>query len=174
MENQNVTKSIILTYGIYMGIASLIVEVANYAFGDIYQKKPIIGLLGSVIFVGFIVLAIKVYKTKNNGLLAVSEAIKVALGVALIAGIIGMIYQFILMNYLEPDFIDKASIAQEQIMLEANPDMSEEELEMALSMSKMMAKPAILAALSLAGSLIGGLVIGAITGAIMKKEEKMY
>ncbi len=174
MENQDLSKNIMLKCGLFLGLALVILHVANYAFGDIYEQSPIVGIIGYALFIGFIVKGIRDYKTVNNGFLKIGEAIKIGLGVALIAGIIISIYQFILMTYLEPEYIAKAAEVQERIMLETRPDMSDEELEMGLKISKMISKPTILTALRIISNLIGGLIVALVAGLIMKKEEDLY
>ena len=174
MENQDSSKKIILNYGLLLGLALVILNVVNYSFGDIYEQSPIVGAIGYALFIGFIVKGIRDYKALNNGFLKIGEAFKIGLGVALIAGIIISLYQYILMTYLEPDFIAKAAEVQERIMLETNPDMSDDQLDMALKMSEMISKPTILTALRVISNLIGGLIVALVTGLIMKKEADLY
>jgi len=170
MENQNSSR-IKLTYGIILGVILVGISVVNYLYGDIYNQSRALGLVTKAVFIGAIVWAIKLVKEENSGILSVNDAVKTGLAIGLIAGLIVAVYQYIEITYLAPDFIEKAKLVQEEVMLQSNPNMSEEELEMALDMSAMITKPTVITALRIAGNLIGGLIVGAIAGLIMKKEE---
>ena len=168
------SKNLIIKYGLLLGFTKVIIELLNYAFGDLYIRPPWVGILGFLAFIGFIIWAIKDFKELNKGYLNIGNAIKTGLGVALISGIIGAIFMYILIHYIEPDFIEKSLAAQEQLMLEKNPDMDEATLEMALDMTKKFMTPASILSITLAGSLIGGLIISLIGGLIMQKKKSRY
>ncbi len=165
------TKNLIVKYGLLLGISKVIVELLNYAFGDLYVRPWWVGLLGFALFVGFIVWAINDYKALNDGYLRVNEAIKTGLGISLIAAVIGAIFLYVLIYYIEPGFIEKSLEVQEQLMLEKNPDMDEQTLEMALDMARKFMNPFFLFAATIAGTLIFGLIISLIAGLVMQKKE---
>ncbi len=174
MENQNYATKTMLSYGTMLGIASIILSVLNYSFGNIYNPHWIFATLGPLLFVGFIVYGIKAFKLSNEGFLKLGQAIKIGLGIALIAGIIASIYQFVFMNYIEPDYMTKVAEVQEQILYEKFPDMDEALIEKQLEITQKFSSPGILLAFSLAGSLIMGLIISLIAGLFMKKEDNQY
>ena len=172
MENQNTAKKIMLTYGLYIGILSIIVNLVNYSFGNLFEPHWGVMVVGMLIFIGFVVYGIKVFKDLNNGFLKLGQAIKLGLGIALVAAIVGIVYQFLLMYVIEPDYLTKMAEFQEQAMYEKFPDMPEEQLEQAIQMSKKFSGPGILVVMSLAFNLFFGLIVSLIAGAIMKKEEQ--
>ncbi len=171
MKKQNTASGIILSYGIILGIVSILINVINYSFGNIYDPHWIFSVVGILVFVLAIILGIKKFKDTNNQLLKLSEALKVAVGIALIAGIIGALYQYVFSHYIEPDFVEKQMMVIQDKMLERFPDMDEEVLEKQMEMSKNFNTPFITAAMAIAGSMIMGLIVGLIGGLIMKKEE---
>lgn len=174
MENKTSFKSIMLTYGLYLGIAAIVVSVANYSFGNIYKPHWIISTLNFVLTIAFIVLGIKLLKQQNNGFLRVGEAIKLGVGIALISGILGAIYFVIFSNYIEPEFVSKMGEFQEQILLDKFPDMDEALLEQQIEMSKKFMTPSIMAGMAIVGNVIVGFIISLIAGLIMKKEETQF
>lgn len=174
MENKTSFKSIMLTYGLYSGIAAIIVTVANYSFGNIYKPHWIISTLNFILMVAFIVLGIKVLKQQNNGFLRLGEAIKLGVGIALISGILGAIYFIVFSNYIEPEFITKMGEFQEQMLYEKFPDMDEALIEQQIEMSKKFMTPSMMAGMAIVGNVIFGLVISLIAGLIMKKEETQF
>lgn len=174
MENQNSATKTMLTYGFYIGILSVIINLLNYSFGNIFDPHWSVSLVGALVFIGLMVYAIKEFKTKNDGFLKLGEAIKIGLGIALVSAIIGIIYQLILMYVLEPDYMVKMAEFQEQAILEKYPEMDEAQLETALNMSKKFTTPGMMTAMGLAMSLLFGLIVSLIAGLIMKKDKNEY
>ena len=174
MENQNTATKTMLTYGFYIGILMVIVSLLNYSFGNIFKPHWSVSLGGSLIFIGLMVYALREYKANNGGFLRLGEAIKIGLGIALVSALIGIVYQFVLMYVLEPDYMTNMAAFQEQAILEKYPEMDEAQFETALNMTKKFTSPGILVAMSLAGSLFFGLIVSLIAGLIMKKDKNEY
>lgn len=174
MENQTSATNTMLTYGLYLGIASVILSVANYSFGNIFKPHWIVSVLSYVLIIAFIVLGLKIFKEQNNGFLRLGQAIKIGLGITLISGIISVIYFLVFANFIEPDFIANMGDFQEQMMYEKFPDMDEAIIENQIEMSQKFMTPGLMSAFVLLGSLISGLIISLIAGLIMKKEETQF
>jgi len=76
---------------------------------------------------------IEQYKKANEGFLSIGEAIKVGVLVAVIAGVIGAIYQVIYATIIDPDYYDKVvEVAMKKMSAMAN--FNEEQLEVLNSM----------------------------------------
>lgn len=187
MENQNSATKVMLMYGLILGAISVLLNLITYSFGDPYfQYKSssmnadskvfsiIIGVLGFISTVLIIIYAIKAFKSANNGFLTLGQAIKLGLGITLISAIISIIYQLIFMNLIEPEFVNNAVIFTEEKLMETNPDMPEEALEMTLNWTRKMLSPLFLIGVSIVFSLFIGLIISLIAGLIMKKEETAF
>lgn len=172
MENQNSATKIMLTYGVILGVVSIIISLINYSFGNIFKPHWSISLLNFLSMIVVIVLAVKAFKVSNAGFLTLGEAVKIGLGVALIAAIIGIIYTLIFMKVIEPNFQEEMKAFLEQTYYEKFPDMPEEQIEKMVEMGKKFSSPGWIAIFSLGGSLLFGLIISLITGAFMKKEEQ--
>ena len=172
MENQKVTaKKFVLNYGLILGIISVIFGVVMYVTNVYLDPSIIYTIIGFLILVTIISLAIKAFKTENGGFLSLSEALKVGIGVAVIGGIIAAIWSFVLMNYIEPDYMNQMMEVQREQMIEMQPDMTEAQLDSAAEMASKFSSPLISVATSLIGSLFFGLVISLIAGLIMKNKN---
>ena len=174
MENQTTSqKSIMINYGLILGILTILVNVIAYMTNGISMERPFWEkALGWIVFIGVIFMAIKKFREANNGNLKIGQAIKTGLGVALIGGIITGIYVFIFFNYIEPGALDTIMEMTQEKMLEQNPDMSDEQMEMALKMTKVFMSPTSMIFMTIIGNLIMGLVVSLISGLILKKEEQ--
>ncbi len=172
METQKASiKNIALTYGVLLALFSIIVSVITYITGNHLQPKWYLSVISLLVSVYIIVLAIKKYKTGNEGFLSLGEAIKVGLAVTVISGILIAIYNYIFMTVIEPDMVNQIMESSREKMIESNPNMTEEQMEMALSMSQKFMSPWIVSTLAVLSSLFSGFIISLISGLIMKQNR---
>lgn len=175
MENKpNLSKNVMLTYGLYLGLATILVSVIYYVLGMAYEndwKKSVISIAvsGIIIFLG-----IKKFKEGNDTFLTIGQAIKTGLGISLVAAIISIVYTIIFMMFIEPEFVNNLAEVSRQKMYETNPELTEEQVEMSMGIVKKMSSPAILSAFILIASLFFGLIISLVSGLILKKEPSTY
>lgn len=172
METQKTeAKKFVLNYGVLLGILSVLMGVIMYVTNAYLNPSWIFGTISFLITVVVISLAIRAYKTENEGFLGLGEALKVGIGVAVIGGIIGAIWMFLLMNYIEPEYASQLAEVQREAIMETNPNMTEAQLETAMEFNAKFSSPYLLLAFSLIGSLFMGLVISLIAGLIMKNKN---
>ncbi|MDO4783068.1 MAG: DUF4199 domain-containing protein [Capnocytophaga felis] len=172
------SKDIMLKNGLYLGLAIVLVNVVMYASGMIYNGNTVVGILSSVLKFGlmvfFIVLGIKQFRTQNSGFLMLGQALKVGVGIALVMAIIEVLYSLIFTTVIEPDFFDKMLEVQKAAMIEANPNLTEQQLDGAIEMSRKFTSPVFTLPISIVWNLFLGLVISLIAGAVMQKKEQEY
>jgi membrane protein DedA with SNARE-associated domain len=164
------SKSTMITYGVLTAVSTIVIGVLNYAFGDIYEPHWSVNVISSVVMIAIIVLGIKKYKDGNNGLLSVGESIKLGLGIAIIAALIGMVYVYVFAKFIEPSFIDNVAEVQRVKMIEGNPNLPDEALETADKMTKEYFF-AFTFGFIVIFNLFIGLITGLITGLVIKKTE---
>ncbi|WP_405382612.1 DUF4199 domain-containing protein [Maribacter sp. LLG6340-A2] len=171
-ENQPKTGKFALNYGLITGIIGIIFGIMLYIMDMHYEQGAAIQITQTLILAAGIVLAIIQFKKAGDGLLSISEALKVGAGVALIAAICGLIYFFILSNVIEPDYMDKVFEIGKVKAMNDNPNLTEEQIDQGIEMQKGFAwisYPVILII-----NVVIGLIVGLITGLILKKEEAAY
>ena len=173
MENQEITpKQIMLNYGLMLGFASILISVALYAMGKTYDPHWSVGVFSTLITAVVVILGIKKIKEFNGGFLSLSEALKTGLGIALISGLIFVVYNLIFVTFIEPEYFARMMEVQQQKLIETYPNFSDEQLEASLEMAKKMSGPMINSAIIIIGSLFLGFVISLIGGLIMKKSDE--
>lgn len=85
--------------------------------------------------------------------------------------IIGTIYNYAFMTFIEPDFVSQSiEIAREQ-MLTQNPDMTQEQMDMAMGITEKMMTPTIMAAMGIIFTLFLGFIVSLIAGLFMKENR---
>lgn len=170
MENQTTsTKQIALTYGLILGFVSIAFAVVLYAMGKHLDGGSLNTIGSLVITIGIIVFGLRTFKIGNGGFLSLSEALKTGLAIVLIGTIISLLYTYVFMTYIEPDFMSQMMELQQQKALEANPNLTDEQLEAMETMTKKFSSPMIIMAVGLVWSLFIGFIISLIAGLIMKK-----
>ncbi|MGB0776613.1 MAG: DUF4199 domain-containing protein [Flavobacteriaceae bacterium] len=171
MENQTTSsKSIMLNYGLYLGIAGILIQVIIYALGLSYEQPWYAGVIGFVITAVLIFMGSKAFRTANNDLLGFGEGLKIGMGIVLVGTILGLIYQQIFINVIEPDFVANTMEIAKQNMVEQN--MTSEQIDAAMEMSAKFSSPLMQMAFGLIWSLFVGFIISLITSLILKRTEE--
>jgi hypothetical protein len=170
MENQVSSKSFMVNNGVILGVAMVLFSLTMYATGNHLKPHWSGSVITGVIFIGVIVFGIKQYKAANGGFLSWGQGVKIGVGIAVLAGLINVIYSYIFMNFIEPDFMSQMMEIQNQGFVDQG--MSEEQIEAANEMGKPFQSPAMIAAMGIIGYAIGGFIVSAIAAAIMKKSEE--
>lgn len=160
-------KKIILNYGLLLGLVSVVFGIMLYTQKLHYEQSAMIISISLILTAAFIFLGVNAFKKSNEGYLKVGEALKIGVGIALVATIISLLYQYILITYIEPDFMDKAMEIAEVKAFKDNPSMTQEQWNTGMEMQKKFAWLSY--PIGLIFSCITGLVFGLISGLIMKK-----
>ena len=171
-ENKPKTGKYALNFGIITGVVGVVFAIMLFTMDMHYEQGAAVQITQTVILAVGIVLGILQFKKSNNGFLTISESLKVGAGVALIAGIIGLIWFFVLSNVVEPGYMDKMYEIGKVKAMEQNPKLTSEQIDQGIEMQKKFAwisYPVILVI-----NVIIGLIVGLITGLVAKKQEAAY
>lgn len=133
-----------------------------------YNQSPVIQTTQTLIPAVVAVIAILAFKKDNGGLLSLKQSIKIGIGVFLIAGIVGIIYFALFINFLEPEFITKTALLQADAMRASMPELDESVIEMQQKNTEKffyVSFPFILIM-----NVLIGLVVGLVTGLFAKNK----
>jgi hypothetical protein len=170
MENQVSSKSFMINNGVILGVISVLVSLVLYATGNHLPPHWSATLVSFILTIGCIILATKQFKATNGGFLSWGQGVKIGVGVAIVGGLIVVVYNYLFANFIEPDYMAQMIEIQNQAYLEGG--MTEEQIEAANAMTSSFSSPGIMAAVGIITSAIFGFIISAITAAIMKKSEE--
>ncbi|WP_319265463.1 DUF4199 domain-containing protein [uncultured Draconibacterium sp.] len=166
-----------LTYGIYVALISILLQVIIWA-GGLMESMGMFGsaILGIVsIIISFVVLFIftKNYRNKEfGGYISFAEAFKFAMLVSIVSTVILIIYTYIFHNFIAPDYLENLMASMQQKTMEfmesrgvpeASIDQALAQFEEVPSMAKTLRQSAL-------SGLIGGAIISLIVAAIVKKK----
>ncbi len=167
-------KKYIIKYGIILGIIFVLYNVIIHVTDSVESRNWIHTVLDLTLRVAIITYGIYNYKFNNNGLLKLTEALKIGIGIAIIGGIFAVGWNLILTNIIEPDMINQKLVTQQEQMIKNNPDMSQEQINQSMEMVKKFSTPYITSALVLIWNSFLGLIISLIGGAIMQRNKDVF
>ena len=168
-ENQVKTGKIAWMYGAIGGGIGIVFTLMLMSMDMLYDQGWGKSVVSTLILVAAIVLAISSFKKQNQGFLTLGEALKTGIGTSLVAAVIALIFTYLLMNFLVPDFMDKTTELSRITIQEKSPQITPEQLDNALEMQKKffwIAYPMILLF-----NLFIGFIVSLISGLVMKKER---
>ncbi len=173
-ENQPKTGKFGLTYGLLLAGIGIAFGLILYSLDMHYERGWVVNLVSFLSMVGVISLAIYQFRAANGGFISLGQAMKVGLATAVIAGIIGVLWQTFFINVIEPDFMDVVFERSKAEMIEQNPTMTDEQITQGEEMIKMFTKPSVMAVMGIVVSLFLGSIISLIAGLIMKRQDNTY
>ncbi|GAF03831.1 DUF4199 domain-containing protein [Saccharicrinis fermentans] len=167
MEQAASKSSTVYTYGLYLGIASILFSLLTYYSGMLGDKY--FGYLGFVITIIFIFLGLKSYKEKeNDGVMKYGQGVSLGVLITLVGGFLSSAFTYVFFTFIDPaKHQELLSIAQEQQLQAGVPEAQLEQIE---GVMNVMMSPISLALLGIVGAVIGGLIISLIISAILKKD----
>lgn len=170
MENSTTIKSTAFTYGIVLGVVSIIMLVLIYVL-NITDTNYFLAILSFSLSILVYFFGLKEFKSKNSGFISLTDALKVGLAIAVIGGLISAVYTYIHYSFVYPEFLEITLEKAQQEMLDSNSSMSDAQMEQALAISKKMVSPFAQATFSLVGSIFFGFIISLVIGLIIKKKN---
>jgi hypothetical protein len=177
METKTSPSKFALPYGAIFGAIMVLQFVVSYSLDiDPVSNKSVgivINLLNYIVLpVGFILTAGTTYKKQINlGFISLGEAIKIGIIIMLIGAIIYSVFYAVFVN-IEPEFIEKTMQLTRSVMVNENPSLTTEQIDMALDIQKKFMQPQLMAPIAIAMYSFIGLIYSLIIGAIIKKEQK--
>lgn len=170
MDTQQASvKKIALNYGVLLALLSIVLQVISYVLDAHIDRPWWLSVLQLLISVSVIVYGIKSFKTGNAGFLTLGQALKTGVAISLVAGIIAVIFNYIFMNFIDPDFIEKTMEFSREQMITDNPNLSQEQLDNAMEISAKFMSPWIMSAFAIIATLFFGFIISLVSGLIMRK-----
>ena len=165
-----------LQYGILFGVFMILEFVILYVVDIDPITNPgfgiVINLLNYLVFpVTFITIGCHNYKKNlNAGFVSFGECLKIGVTTCLIAGVIYALFS-VVFNLIFPEYLVEVLKKTRQVMLQQNPTMTSEQVEMAISMTKKFMNPVLVVPVTVVMFSFIGLIYSLIIGAFVKNEK---
>jgi len=166
------TKKFAMNYGAVLGLCLVAIAVIMWVVGADDKQSIIPGLLNNVLTIAFIAYAIIQYRDiNNNGFISYASSLKLGTTIAFFSSIILAFYSVIHISYIDTEALSEILKLTEQTMLEAQPEISEEELDSALQMVSKFMQPHWMMILGMLGGTFMGFLYSLIISIFVKKED---
>ncbi|WP_396144057.1 DUF4199 domain-containing protein [Flavobacterium sp.] len=176
MDNTTSPAKSGLTYGLLFGAIMILEFVVGYVMNIDPQTNPTYGVVISVLNylvlpLLFIYLGCNNYKTNiNSGFISFGQCLKIGVTICVIAGLVSAIFSGVF-GMIFPEYFEEVFDKVGKMMVEKNPDMPSEQIEMSISMMKKFSNPAISIPITVLMFAFIGLIWSLIVGAIVKKDR---
>lgn len=156
-----------LKWGIIGGLALCIYSVIAFMF-DLREAGWAGTLINVVLMIAFIVLAVKEHRDKElEGMIPFGRAFGTSMLTALYMALIGAVFSFIYVQFIDPGMLDEIVREAERSMAESGS--SDEEIEMGMKWVKMFTSAPMLAVWGFLANMFFALIVGLIVSAIMRR-----
>jgi hypothetical protein len=166
IQKANLTPVIIKWAAIYV-IASIVLSYATQ-YLNLSPDSPV-KWIGTLFFIGFMLLTQKECRDVNGGYLTFGEGFKAGFLYAIFSGIVLTIFTYLYFTVLSPEMVDKI-LAVTQAQLEAK-NMSQEQIEQGMSFTRKIVNPTVLTISAAVSAVVMGAIIALIGAAIFKKDR---
>ncbi|MGS2741175.1 DUF4199 domain-containing protein [Sinomicrobium sp. M5D2P17] len=163
------TGKFALNYGLLVGGLMVLFAVMLYIMDMHYQQNWTVTIVNYLILIIGTIVAISKFKKLNGNILSLTHALKIGLGIALIAAIISVIYALLLTYVIDPDLLDKSFELASQKLRETGK-LTEEQIEQQMEMGRKFAWVGYPFILIL--NLFIGFIVSLITGAVMSNANR--
>ncbi|MBW3130520.1 DUF4199 domain-containing protein [Hymenobacter profundi] len=177
MENTSTstvtTTNVGIRYGLLTGLIWIIVDVIMRATGLSFKYSIYLPVSLLVYIVG-IVLAHRYFKQYNGGFMSFGQGVLITLVLALVSGLMAGIFNYIYLNFIDPDYVARAR-ADMEAWMSTLPGVQEENIEKAtanLNDEKMKSPTQILSTLGSNG--VGGIIMGLIVSIFTKHKKPEF
>lgn len=166
MENQPSTARSAIKWGLIIGVASIAFSTIIFLSGQFGNQT--LSYLGYLILIVGLVLAMKDFRTQNNGFMRYGQGLGLGSLTSAVCGVLSGAFIYVYMAFvdttLNEQILDKAREQWEK------QGMSEQQMEQAAEMSKTFMGPGAMFVFGVLGTLIFGVILSLIIAAIMKKD----
>jgi hypothetical protein len=161
-----------MNHGTVLGLILALIASVFWMIGIDERESIIPSLINNLLIVGFLFYSITNYRDSiGNGFISYSSSLKLGISIAFFSSVIMAFYTFMYITYLNPEMLADISNMTEQTILQSNPEVSEEELEMALEISNKLMQPHFLMIMGVLGGTFMGFLFSAVISFFVKKTD---
>ena len=161
-----------LRFGAYCGLAFVVFSLISYLMGisPVSISSMIINFVVALaVSVGFAAMAIKHQRDNlDHGFMSYGRGLLIGLVTVAIGVFISNIWNYVLMNYIDPDYVNTI---KESFLETWGDNMPAEALEQSMERFDQMADLGTNLKNGVIGAVVIGLIAGLISAAIMKKDK---
>lgn len=164
MEEKLTVGKVGVRYGIYLTLVSIIYTLLLQILGQAANQK--LGYISLIFLIVAIVLAHNAYK-KSNEFMSYGEGFKISLIMVVISSIVGSIFTYIYVKFIDSSMLE--TIRQTQEMQMEKRGMSEEQIQQAMVYAEKFSTPEMILIFGILGAIFFGIIIALIITIFTRK-----
>ena len=169
-EKQKSPFSAAIVPGIILGLALIVFDLILFLMDVDRESK--LRYVGYLIMAGVIFWAMTTYRDKQlGGFISYGKAFGVGFWTGIIGSVIAVIYTYIYFTAIDPGVMDEIILAAEEEALNANPNMSDEQLEQTLSLVETFTSAPVITGFVMFFNAIGAAVLSLLIAIFVKRED---
>ncbi|MGY3793548.1 DUF4199 domain-containing protein [Aquimarina sp. 433] len=175
MESKSIPiKKYILKYGLIYGLLTILFGLYTYLTGDYAKQNLFHASVLSLITISSIITAIISFKKSNDNFINLKEALKIGIGVAILGGLIAVLWKLILIKVIDPGIITELGDKQIKIIAENATDFTQENIDRKIAITKKYTSPLIQIVAAIGVNLFMGFLFSLIGGLIVQKKRDPF
>ncbi|WP_128544349.1 DUF4199 domain-containing protein [Larkinella soli] len=167
MEEQPSTARLALKWGVISGVISMVYTTALYISGQFTNTA--LTWLSLVISVVLIVMAMREYRSLNNGFMSYGEGLSLGTLLTVIGALIATTYNFIYTTFIDTT-IRQQVLDQARANME-DQGMSDEQVEQAIELAQRLQSPGLQFLFGILVSAFFGLLISLVVAAFLRRNK---
>lgn len=181
MEQKSINWNGVLTYGLYLGIISILLSVVIWATNIMESLgiwgNMLIGIGNLVVLLILLTIFTVNYRNKYfDGYISYKNAFLFGLLAVLVSIVLGIIYNIIFHKFIDPGYLERITLMMQDKTMEMlqSRGMSGDQIEQAMRRFEDQGVPTVAKTIrqSLIGGVIGGVIMALISAAIGKKKPE--
>ncbi len=170
MQEKPSTARVALKWGIILGIVLIVYTLILFLTDQAGNQN--LGWISLALSVTFIVLAMREFRTLNEGYLSLGEGVGVGTLVSAISGLISATFSTFYTFFIDTAFYERLTDTMQERLEEQG--RSDAEIEQSAEIMKMFQNPGLSFAFSLIGAVLFGLILSLIIAAILRKKRPVF
>jgi hypothetical protein len=159
-----------LQYGLYLGIGLIALEYIYHAM-NVPMKDNIRYISTILLFAGVVFLGLNYRNQHAGGYMNYSKAFFLTFLLSLFPFVLQSLNSYIMMRFLYPDMLVGLIVEAEQQMIMTKPDISDEELELAMKVTEIMFTPVVYVLIAFLGSAFVSVIMSLIAALFVRKSD---
>jgi len=158
-------------YGVYLSGALIFIFLVFYLLGMFTEKWT--GYISYAVLLGGIILSSIAYRDKYlKGFVTFGNSFTVGFLTGLFTAIITAIFTLVFVLVVGEEYTGPILQQAEESILESRPDISDEELAMAMKFTRSFMNPVLMAVMTLLADTLFSVIFALIVSLFVKKEDK--
>jgi len=167
-------KKYIITYGVLFGIMTIIFSLFTYLTGNytkqnLFHVAALLSITALCITIGMIM-----FKKNNDHYISLVEALKIGIGIAVLGGLLAVLWRILLINVIDPEIITQLEDKQIKLIAETSNDFTQENIDRKIAITQKYTSPLIQIGAAIAENLFLGFLFGLIGGLIIRKKRDPF